>query len=90
MTTAQCRPITAPLSLAMRESSADPLADFLGDVADLSCALQRKRCQLAALDSSDARVVRASRRLEELEAQLHELGVEAASVHQELVHQRLA
>ncbi len=90
MTTAHCHPIAAPLPLELREGSADPLADFLRELADLDCALQRKRLQLATIAAEDPRVVHARRGLESLAEHVRELGLEAAAVHQELVHERLA
>jgi hypothetical protein len=90
MTDPACRPLRTLAPNAEREQRPDRVAELLECMADLLVEARRQRVEIAQhRDSDDPRVRDAIARLTELEHSLAEVGVQAASVHQQLQHVRL-
>lgn len=89
MTNVTVRPISVPVAARGREDRTDELAELLGTLADLAAQTRRRRERLERLERGDARVQVAVQHLVALERHAHEVGVEAASVHHELLQARL-
>lgn len=90
MTQADCQPLSTLVLPSEREDRPDRLADLLECLADLVVETHRCRGLLEQLPGgSDVRVQTSITDLERLEHKLRAVGMEAASVHQRLVHERL-
>jgi DUF1680 family protein len=86
----RCQPRLALVPLAEREATPDRLADLLECLADVVAVTADRRLNLARITHSDDPRVRAAiADLARLEGDLRSVSVEAASVHQRLIHEHL-
>jgi hypothetical protein len=90
MTDATCSPVETPTPTEGREHTPDRLAELLACMADLLVETRKQRAALVRhRRADDPRVLEAIRRLGDLEGSFEQVGVEAASVHQQLQHLRV-
>ncbi len=90
MTGPACEPLMTLVPPSAREEQPDRLAELLECLADLVVEAHRCRGVLERLPScADQRVQDSIAHLEQLERNLRAVGVEAASVHQGLLRERL-
>jgi hypothetical protein len=90
MTDATCNPLQTPTLSVEHERTPDRLAELLACMADLLVDTRNRRADLARrCRDDDPRVLEAIKRLGDLEASFEQVGIEAASVHQELQHLRV-
>jgi hypothetical protein len=87
MTEATCTPLTMIAPTAEREQRSDRLGELLESMADLVVAVRWQREQIANdRAGDDPRVAEAIASLTQLQRTLAAVGVETASVHQQLQH----
>jgi hypothetical protein len=90
MTDAACTPLKMIGPTVEREQRADRLAELLECMADLLVETRQQRVEIERhAGSDDPRVREAITGLTQLEGSLAAVGVETASVHQQLQHVHL-
>jgi hypothetical protein len=90
MTAAACIPLSPPAPITEREQRPDRLGELLACMADLLVQMRSQQVEIAQYrDSNDPSVCEAITRLAEIERSLKAVGVDAASVHQQLQHVHL-
>ena len=90
MTETECQPLMTLVPPSERETRPDRLAELLECLADLVVETERCRAALEHLPTrADERVRTSIADLERLQIDLHDVSVEAASVHQRLLRERL-
>jgi hypothetical protein len=87
MIDARCTPLRTLGLTAEREQRPDRFAELLECMADLLVEVHGQRMEIAVHDGpGDPRVDEVIARFAELERSIEKVGVEAASVHQQLQH----
>ncbi len=90
MTETECLPLMTLVPPSARETRPDRLAELLECLADLVVETDKCRAALERLPTrADERVRSSIADLERLQIELHDVSVEAASVRQRLMRERL-
>jgi hypothetical protein len=90
MIDARCTPLGTVELIAERERRPDRFAELLECIADLLVEVRVQRMEMTQNPGpDDPRGQEAIARLAELERSIEEVGIEAASVHQQLQHVRM-